>query len=560
VAELEMKEYQGTVLDNRYLVERKIGIGGVGVVYRGIHTVVGRKVAIKFLNSAFTSQEEIVTRFYREAQTAAAVRHRDIVDILDMGISEEGDPYLVMEYLEGESLSSMLERNGPVNLATACGILEPILLALTASHLKGIIHRDVKPGNIFLVPDVSDASVSVKLIDFSISKLMNYIEDNSHNRDTGHTEHSNLTQIGVALGTPSYMSPEQVMGSSAIDHRTDVYSAGATLFEMLTGVPPFFGESNQETMTMVLTTFPGDPLSLNPEFPPEARPIIARAMRRDPGERYRSASEMLEALRALPAFEDRGVQLSARGSSIIEQQGVVEEPGTQTGSGEDGATAARVWSDISRRHTPGGWTAGEEIDVLFPRRKRGRRALGVMGIGMACLIGVLVYASKDSAETGIADMDGVLVPAAAPEAPHRSAADTRGHFTTASGSAVSAADVRSKGPREVRITVRGTPPGATIRYGERPVTSNAFNATAGAEAVRLEVQAPGFMPYTSEVVPDRDLTLEVEMRRIPVASSASRQLAETPSPPSRAASRSRESGRREYIKGVGQTEIIKNFE
>jgi eukaryotic-like serine/threonine-protein kinase len=166
-----MPSSESQILNNRYRVESLIGKGGMGSVYRGTHVAIGRRVAIKFLHTEYAENEKIVIRFFREAQAAAAIEHKNIIEVLDVGVSENNEPYIVMEYLEGESLAEMLKRTGPVDASTACGILEPVLLALNAAYKKGIVHRDLKPDNIFLVRDVELNSISVKLIDFGVSKF-----------------------------------------------------------------------------------------------------------------------------------------------------------------------------------------------------------------------------------------------------------------------------------------------------------------------------------------------------------------------------------------------------
>lgn len=206
-------DYSGRTLENRYSVTKLLGKGGMGSVYLGHHVKIGKRVAVKFLHAQFTSSPELVKRFYREAQAASMVQHSNIIKVMDVGVSDSGEPFLVMEYLEGESLAEMLKRKGILDIGAACGVLEPALLALSAAHDSGIIHRDLKPENIFMVHEESGFS-GVKLIDFGISKF------------TGPGDQSQLTQTGTLLGTPAYMAPEQVRGDKDIDRRADIYSMG----------------------------------------------------------------------------------------------------------------------------------------------------------------------------------------------------------------------------------------------------------------------------------------------------------------------------------------------
>ena len=216
----EEKEYEGSVLNNKYRLIRLLGKGGMGAVYLGQHIIIGKSVAVKFLHAEFAAKKEVVKRFYREAQAAAAIGHDNIIDVLDVGISDTGEPYLVMEYLEGESLAALIQRKGVLDLSCACGIMEPVLQALFAAHSKGIVHRDLKPENIFLAHRPGGVP-KIKLIDFGISKVT----------QAGSGE--KLTQTGSVMGTPAYMSPEQARGSSDLDHRADIYSTGVILYEML---------------------------------------------------------------------------------------------------------------------------------------------------------------------------------------------------------------------------------------------------------------------------------------------------------------------------------------
>jgi serine/threonine protein kinase len=221
------------LLDGRYRIVRLLGEGGMGAVYLASHVGLGRDVAIKFLHAEFISREDIVGRFRREAQAAAAIRHKNIIEVFDVGMSPQGEPFLVMEYLEGESLAGLLKRVGPLSLGAACAVMEPTLQALQAAHRKGIVHRDLKPDNIFLAYQEGEPPV-VKIIDFGISKFTQGDPDKWR------------TRTGAVMGTPAYMSPEQARGSASLDHRTDLYSMGTILFEMLTGGLPYAGTNFAE--------------------------------------------------------------------------------------------------------------------------------------------------------------------------------------------------------------------------------------------------------------------------------------------------------------------------
>jgi predicted Ser/Thr protein kinase len=293
----------GALLDGRYRIVRLLGEGGMGAVYLASHVGLGRDVAIKFLHAELVSRDEVVGRFYREAQAAAAIRHKNIIEVFDVGVSPQGEPFLVMEYLEGESLAGLLKRAGPLNLGTACAVMEPVLHALQAAHRKGIIHRDLKPDNIFLAYQQGEPPV-VKIIDFGISKFAQGEFDKWR------------TKTGSVMGTPAYMSPEQARGSAGLDHRTDIYSMGTILFEMLTGALPFAGSNFAEYLSAMLIDDPRAPQSVCAGFPAEAEPLVRKALAKNPDQRFQNAAEMLEALTALPSFDARQERLTLLASTI----------------------------------------------------------------------------------------------------------------------------------------------------------------------------------------------------------------------------------------------------
>jgi serine/threonine-protein kinase len=290
------------LLDQRYRIVRLLGQGGMGAVYFGEHVGLRRPVAVKVLHAEFANREDAIRRFEREAQVAATLRHPNIVEVFDVGVARGGEPYLVMEYLEGESLHDLMARHPRLDAAAACAVMEPVLLALQAAHRKEIVHRDLKPDNVFLASQPGEPMV-VKIIDFGISKIASSDPDRWR------------TQTGMVLGTPSYMSPEQARGAADVDHRTDLYAAGTILYEMLTGGLPYTGENFAEFFARLLTEPPRSPRQVHPELAPEIEPLLQKAISKDPAARFQSAAEMLEALAALPAFKLRGERASLFGSS-----------------------------------------------------------------------------------------------------------------------------------------------------------------------------------------------------------------------------------------------------
>jgi serine/threonine protein kinase/HEAT repeat protein len=264
-----------------YLIRRKLAEGGMGEVYEGIHTKIGRFGAIKVLKLEFCRSEDVVERFYQEARAVNAIRHENIVDIYDFGRDPHGRVFFVMEYLEGEPLSARIRR-GALPWPEAFPILEQTLRALKAAHDKGFVHRDLKPDNIWL--KYVDGRIQVKLLDFGIAKLIG--TDSPRDK---------LTQTGSVIGTPHYMSPEQINGSRTIDHRTDIYALGVITYEMFAGITPFGGETLQAIMTGHLFAEPPRLAAIPPNLgvPAPIAEIVDRMLVKDAAGRYGSVADVL---------------------------------------------------------------------------------------------------------------------------------------------------------------------------------------------------------------------------------------------------------------------------
>nr|HEX4312576.1 HEAT repeat domain-containing protein [Kofleriaceae bacterium] len=276
-----------------YTIKRKLAEGGMGVVFEGEHGKLGRKGAIKLLKLEFCQNDEVVERFYQEARAVNSIRHENIVDIFDFGRDPDGRVFFVMEFLEGEPLSSRI-RKGALPWKDAFPILEQTLRALKAAHDKGFVHRDLKPDNIWL--KTVDGKVEVKLLDFGIAKLVGAEEPKEK-----------LTRTGSIMGTPHYMSPEQINGSKDIDLRTDIYAMGVITYEMFAGKTPFLGDTLQAIMTGHLFTEPprlDDVPTDHLGVPKPLAEIIDRMLVKDPADRYASASEVLADLRAVNRNEE----------------------------------------------------------------------------------------------------------------------------------------------------------------------------------------------------------------------------------------------------------------
>jgi tRNA A-37 threonylcarbamoyl transferase component Bud32 len=291
----------GTTLLARYRVTRRIGQGGVGAVYEGQHLLIGKRVAIKVLLDKYQHSQPVVARLRQEARLASSIGHEHIVDITDFGETDDGRTFVVMEYLEGESLGARIARRGRLEPSLVIDIGLQIAGALAAAHGKGIVHRDVKPDNIFLLR--RHERDFVKVVDFGLSKSLAESSIAS----------LRLTQTGMMLGTPLYMAPEQVNGEE-VDHRTDIYALGVILYEMCTGTVPFPGRNFTSVVSRIAHEEPRPPRELNPALGEELQAIILCALRKSRDERYASMQALaahLEALQRDPLSSGARSQLRA---------------------------------------------------------------------------------------------------------------------------------------------------------------------------------------------------------------------------------------------------------
>ncbi len=282
----------GEVLDGKYQILRELGRGAMGVVYEALHIVLERRVAVKTLLEGVSADPQIGARFEREARAASAIGHPNIVDVFDLGRTSDGLLFMVMELLGGESLASILKRTPRLPIPSAIHVMSQVLSGLSAAHKHGIVHRDLKPDNIFVISSEERPNF-VKIVDFGISKVL----AGSTAASPGVTAKVAGTMVGSVLGTPLYMSPEQAIGQIAsIDHRTDIYSAGVVLYEMLCGRTPYLGESYVQIFASLLEGNYPPPRSLAPEIPPDLEAAIVCALDRDLEKRFASAAAMRQAI------------------------------------------------------------------------------------------------------------------------------------------------------------------------------------------------------------------------------------------------------------------------
>jgi serine/threonine protein kinase len=355
------------ILDDRFQIESLLGQGGMARVYRGTDRVLGRTVAIKVLASNLGSDPQFVARFRQEAQAAASVSHPNLVSVFDTG--SEGDVhFIVMEYVEGRTLDETIKAEGPLDLPRALHIARAICAALSAAHARGIIHRDIKPANILLQPDGL-----VKVMDFGIAKA---------------TDAPPLTNAGLVIGTAAYLSPEQAQGLP-VDARSDIYSVGCVLYEMLTGVPPLAGDTLFDIVYKLAVEDPLPPSSLNPSVPEDIDRIVMRALAKRPDGRYQSALDMNMELEATPEM-----LIGAEAWDTQEENSALTVGSSATTLIERDATGTEVMQEDTARIGPKGPKLGQ------PGRSRMLLVGGLLLLVLAAILAVSTLIARPRPDTG----------------------------------------------------------------------------------------------------------------------------------------------------------------
>jgi len=302
----------GTTLAGKYRIEARLNEGGMGAVYRATHVLMEKTVAIKVLRPSLAADEKIVARFSREARAASRISHPNALSVTDFGEDENGIVFLVMEFLNGRTLKQLIRDEGPLPLQRVVEITRQVVDALNAAHAQGVVHRDLKSDNIMLLDTM--AGDHAKVLDFGIAKI-----NEPENHDPG------LTAPNLVIGTPQYMSPEQCSQDSEIDSRSDIYSLGVILYEMLVGHVPFTADSPTMVMMKHLQDAVPSVLDERKDVPPQVARVIARAMAKLPGNRYQTVAELIEDLTiasGLAVFAPVPAQTTASSSAPV----VKDEP------------------------------------------------------------------------------------------------------------------------------------------------------------------------------------------------------------------------------------------
>jgi serine/threonine-protein kinase len=313
----------GSIVAERYHILKKLGEGGMGTVYLAEHVKMGRKAALKVMNPGMNSDPDAIARFNREAANASRLNHPNVCGIYDFGETPEGLIYLAMEFIEGESLTSLIEKNGFLPAPRAASIIHQAADALAVAHDYGIVHRDLKPDNIMIAKG-RDGSDMVKVVDFGIAKASS-------------SDAQKVTKTGLVVGTPEYMSPEQLAGDK-LDGRSDIYSLGLVAFNCLTGTLPFQSNSAQEAMIMRLTDQPKTLAEMKPDidWPPELQAVMDKVLARDADERYQKSAEFGRDI--AKAVENMPAAVAAAAGTMVMGAAAADVPKTRMAS-KGGATA-----------------------------------------------------------------------------------------------------------------------------------------------------------------------------------------------------------------------------
>jgi serine/threonine protein kinase len=438
----------GKTLAGKYRIEERISEGGMGTVYRATHVLMEKKVAVKVLHPSLAADEKIVARFTREAKAASRISHPHALNVTDFGEAEDGVVFMIMEYIDGQTLKKIIRGEGPMPLARVVEIAKQIAGALDAAHAEGVVHRDLKSDNIMLAE--TSGGDWAKVLDFGIAKIK---EPDGYDPE--------LTAPNLIIGTPQYMSPEQCSQAHEIDSRSDIYSFGVILFEMLAGHVPFTGESATVIMLKHLQEPPPSVLEERHDLPPAVGQVIARALSKRPEDRQQSASELVDALElassgaAAAATTGEHRAFNERDTNRIIVPTAPFESRPTANDDYDEATVVRANTD---GRTP---TGGHEIfeDVIEPAPAASRFNPWVVIVPAAALliaiIGIFYVVNRNAGTSQPAANDNASMPLTVD--PNAQPAQTAAPATGAGESNITSANANAPAPSPTGGAAAGLP-------------------------------------------------------------------------------------------------------
>jgi len=476
-------DWAGDIVGGRYRLESPIGRGGMATVWRAVHLDLNRPVAVKFLTIHGGHPEQVKDRFLREARIAAAVRHRNVVDITDFGTTPDGRPFMVMELLEGKSLAERMNEQPLFGVPDVIRIGARVLSGLGAVHDAGIVHRDLKPENVFLVRDAD--GVYAKLLDFGISRSVE-----------ADLESVVPSSDSVLAGTPQYMSPEQARGIRDVDHRSDLWAVGVLLYEMLTGALPFDSEHVGDLIVKIMSEEPIPVQTLRPDLGEPLARVVHRALARDRAERFQTAREMRQSLLNAATMTAKALHSSEVEHPAMLPKELMDAVGNAYEPGDSGALhvvdLASLPAERSSVETLLEQSGKLPLQAGGTSDERARR-LPWLALVAAVLLGAAVLAFFWGAGTDPSASTAV------DPAPPRAAA---------------------VGADPVTVTLRRMPRGAAITVDGRRHDGPALTLPRSGREHVIEVNAPGFEPWRVTHKAEGDAAYDVRMSPLEVSPEA----------------------------------------
>jgi eukaryotic-like serine/threonine-protein kinase len=521
----------GTTVAGRYKVIKLLGEGGMGQVYLAEHSAIEKRIALKVLRAEYAHKGDIVTRFQQEAISASRIKHPNVLDVFDFGQLENGCFYLAMEFLDGNDLADELQRSRVLTAPRALPIAMQICRALSAAHAKGVVHRDMKPENVFL-QRTGDGEEIVKIVDFGIAQLKP-----SNEEAAKESTHRRLTRTGMIFGTPEYMAPEQASGKHA-DLRCDVYAVGIILYELFTGAVPFTGETFLGVLTKHLNEIPPPMRAVYPDLQisSELEAVVLRALAKDPSHRYQNMTELAHALAATPegqyagvrgpysqvGGEQRGSLLPAGSNPSPTAQQFVGSPTPQPGHAPPVVLtdAARAAVTIPRQNTAE--AARAETQLGGEAATRPPVKSGKAGPAVAALLGVLVLGGGAAAFFMRGPGSPVVEPSAPVKAPEPAGAVSVAPELPRVPVVASVAPPPSvqASPTTVKLEVVTDPPGAALTKGGFQVCEvTPCEVTAGVNEALELLAEKGALKGKAKILAQKDQRVTIKLLA-PVAAPA----------------------------------------